>query len=519
MPIISNPAIEFTDVSVRYRVPKERLSGIKEFTIRWLQRRVQYVDFWALQDISFAIQPGEVFGVIGHNGAGKSTLLKVMAQVLRPVHGRVVMRGRMAPLLELGGGFHPELTGRENVFMNMALLGHTRSETQGLFDSLVSFAELWDFIDAPLRTYSTGMVARLGFAVATCIRPDILLVDEVLSVGDSQFQFKCLERMYDFQQQGTTIVIVSHSLGALESLCKRALWLDKGRIMGIGPVEEVVQEYISPRISVVEALKTDQPSVAGVQPDLPALAESEQKANHPSSTSATSSIHHLAITDRVSDYVELDEKSVIYPTKGIFNPSAGTVVAWIKIASGTQPIDAVIFHTNDSRYILYISLYYSLSRRQYIRKLVARAAGNRRVIDAYYGSSDFPEAGIIIQEDEAPKKHILIEDEWHMVAMTWDGYPDGRVRLFADGQCLAEKDYDARYDRGDDLPDSLAVGWRPAIWRGEVLRQADGDLKELRPDTLMRLADAGIQLRGLRLYQHALGVDEIRSLWGEGRVA
>jgi ABC-type polysaccharide/polyol phosphate transport system ATPase subunit len=235
--------IEFSDVAVRYRIPRERVSGIKEFAIRWMQRRIVYLDFWALDQISFQVHQGETFGVIGRNGAGKSTLLKVMAQVLFPTRGRVVMRGKLAPLLELGGGFHPELTGRENVFLNMALLGHARRETEQLFESIVDFSEIRDFIDAPLRTYSTGMVTRLGFSVATCSRPDILLVDEALSVGDISFQEKCMNRMRAFSSDGTTIIIVSHSLASIENFCQRALWLDRGRIRALGEVGDVIQQY------------------------------------------------------------------------------------------------------------------------------------------------------------------------------------------------------------------------------------------------------------------------------------
>lgn len=237
------PVILFEGVSVRYRVPRERVSGIKEFAIRWLQRRLAYEEFWAVRGVSFDVRKGEVFGIVGRNGAGKSTMLKVMARVLQPTQGRVVMRGRLAPLLELGGGFHPELNGRENVYLNMALLGYSRAETDRLFDSILEFAEVSDFIEAPLRTYSTGMVARLGFAVATCVRPDILLVDEVLSVGDTRFQEKCLDRMQSYRDQGTTIVIVSHSMGTISHFCSRALWLDHGQVKAMGDVDEVVNQY------------------------------------------------------------------------------------------------------------------------------------------------------------------------------------------------------------------------------------------------------------------------------------
>ncbi len=228
---------------MRYRVPRERVSGIKEFAIRALQRRLEFEDFWALQDVNFQVQRGEVFGIIGRNGAGKSTMLKVMARVLQPTRGRVVMRGRLAPLLELGGGFHSELVGRENVYLNMALLGYSSKQTDELFQAIVDFSEIGDFIDAPLRTYSTGMIARLGFAVATCVRPDILLVDEVLSVGDGRFQEKCLARMNSFQKQGTTIVIVSHSMATIQSFCNRALWLDAGQPRVVGDVSQVITQY------------------------------------------------------------------------------------------------------------------------------------------------------------------------------------------------------------------------------------------------------------------------------------
>lgn len=235
--------VKFEDVSVRYRVPRERMSGIKEYTIRWLQRRLSYEEFWALQDISFEVREGEVFGVIGRNGAGKSTMLKVMARVLHPTRGRVVMYGHVAPLLELGAGFHYELTGRENVFLNSALLGHSQHETEAMLPEIIGFAEIADFIDAPIRTYSTGMIARLGFAVATSSRPDILLVDEVLSVGDQRFQEKCLDRMRGFRESGTTIIIVSHSMHTIRSFCDRALWIDQGQIHAFGDVTEVVARY------------------------------------------------------------------------------------------------------------------------------------------------------------------------------------------------------------------------------------------------------------------------------------
>jgi ABC-2 type transport system ATP-binding protein len=235
--------IRLVSVSVRYRVPRERMASLKEFAIRWIQRRVEYVDFWALEEIDLAVERGEIFGVIGPNGAGKSTLLKTVAGVLHPTAGRVVVRGRVAPLLELGAGFHPELTGRENVYLYGTLLGSTRRELDGLFESIVDFAEIRDFIDAPLRTYSSGMTARLGFAVATSRFAEVLLVDEVLAVGDTRFQEKCRARMDSFRRLGATILFVSHDLPVIAAMCKRAVWLSGGRIQATGDARQVVGRY------------------------------------------------------------------------------------------------------------------------------------------------------------------------------------------------------------------------------------------------------------------------------------
>jgi ABC-2 type transport system ATP-binding protein/lipopolysaccharide transport system ATP-binding protein len=231
-------------VGVCYRTPNERIQTFKEFAIRWLQRKVKFREFWALKDVSLSIQKGETFGLIGHNGAGKSTLLKLVARVLRPTAGRVVVRGQIAPLLEFGAGFHGELTGRENVYLNGALLGFTRQEMDQKFERIVDFAELWDFIDAPIRTYSSGMYARLGFAVATDINPDVLLLDEVLSVGDSSFQQKSEARLQEFRDRGATTLLVSHSMPAIERMCRRAAWLDHGQVKAIGEAKEVIDAYL-----------------------------------------------------------------------------------------------------------------------------------------------------------------------------------------------------------------------------------------------------------------------------------
>jgi ABC-type polysaccharide/polyol phosphate transport system ATPase subunit len=235
--------ISLESVGVRYRAPDERISTFKEYLIRWLQRKIRHRDFWALRDVNLTIFSGETVGLIGHNGAGKSTLLKLIARVLRPTTGRVVVRGRVAPLLEFGAGFHSELTGRENVYLNGALLGFSNQEMEEKFERIVDFAELWDFIDAPLRTYSSGMSARLGFAVATDVKPDILIIDEVLSVGDEAFQRKSAARMQEFRDQGATIILVSHNMAIIEQICHRAVWLDHGRLMEAGEVKEIIKAY------------------------------------------------------------------------------------------------------------------------------------------------------------------------------------------------------------------------------------------------------------------------------------
>ncbi len=232
-------------LSIRFRIVHERIASIKEYVIRRLRGNMTYDDFWALKDVNMSVRRGEVFGIIGRNGAGKSTLLKVLARVLRPVHGRVMTRGRLVPLLEVGAGFHPELTGRENVFLNATLLGRSRGETRERFRDIVAFAELDDFIDMPLRTYSAGMMARLGFAVAVAWKPDIMIVDEMLSVGDASFQRKGLDRMRRLVTEGTTILLVTHSSDLVSSLCDRGIWLEAGTVRRSGPIRDVMSAYMA----------------------------------------------------------------------------------------------------------------------------------------------------------------------------------------------------------------------------------------------------------------------------------
>lgn len=240
--------INLDKVGVRYRIPSERISSFKEYSIRWIQRKVTHRDFWALQDVNLSVNRGETLGLIGHNGAGKSTMLKLIARVFRPTAGRVVVAGKVAPLLEFGAGFHPELTGRENIYLNGALMGFSRQEMEEKFKGIVDFAELWDFIDVPLRTYSSGMGARLGFAVATDVEPDILLIDEVLSVGDESFQRKSSARMQEFRDQGATTMLVSHNMDIVKKMCDRTAWLDHGQIKAVGKTSDVVQAYLQSQI-------------------------------------------------------------------------------------------------------------------------------------------------------------------------------------------------------------------------------------------------------------------------------
>lgn len=245
----STRCIELTAVSVMFRVPNERIRSFKEYVLSRLAMRIQYRDLWALREVTMQVQAGETFGVVGRNGAGKSTLLKVVCRVLRPTGGRVVIRGRVAPLLELGAGFHPDLTGRENIIMNATILGHSRSEILHSIDEIIAFSELDGFIDSPIRTFSSGMTARLGFAVATQFRPDILLLDEVLSVGDLGFQEKCLARIRRFRDQGTSILLVSHSVATIADHCDRVAWLENGLLAAVGTPSEVLPRYEAAMIS------------------------------------------------------------------------------------------------------------------------------------------------------------------------------------------------------------------------------------------------------------------------------
>jgi ABC-type polysaccharide/polyol phosphate transport system ATPase subunit len=230
-------------VSVRYRYEHDRPQSLKEFTIRRLTRRTDQQWIYALKEVDLEVLRGEVVGIIGRNGAGKSTLLKTISKIIRPTKGRVEVWGETAALLGVGSGFHIELSGRENVYLYSSILGRSEEETKDLFDSIVDFSGIDKFIDSPLRTYSTGMIARLGFAVAMAKRPNNLLVDEVLGVGDAAFREKCRARFESFRGRGSTIIIVTHSMGIVKSMCDRVVWLHQGRFELIGKPEEVIEPY------------------------------------------------------------------------------------------------------------------------------------------------------------------------------------------------------------------------------------------------------------------------------------
>ncbi|MBE0425208.1 MAG: ABC transporter ATP-binding protein [Nitrospirae bacterium] len=236
--------ISLQGVSVKYRLIKEKKRSFQAHLINYFKgKRIQIQVLWALRDISLNLNKGESLGIIGHNGAGKSTLLKVVSGVIKPAGGIVKVNGKIAPLIELSAGFDPELTGRENIYLNASILGFSRKEIDKKYDSVVEFSELRDFIDTPLKNYSSGMIARLGFSIATEVDPDILIIDEVLAVGDAWFKEKSKERILEFRKKGVTTLFVSHNMEEIKSLCSKVLWLEHGKIKMLGDPESVISEY------------------------------------------------------------------------------------------------------------------------------------------------------------------------------------------------------------------------------------------------------------------------------------
>ncbi len=235
--------IEVDNVSMCFNMAKEKHESLKEYVLAALHGKLQFEEFYALRDVTMNVKKGEFHGLIGLNGSGKSTLLKVISGVFKPTRGHVTVHGTIAPLIELGAGFDPDLTARENVYLNGTVLGLTPKYITERFDEIVEFSELQNFLDVPLKNYSSGMVARLGFAIATLTKPDVLIADEILAVGDFKFQEKCENRMHELLSGGTTVLLVSHTIGQVERMCSRVTWLEKGRVRMEGSADEVCKAY------------------------------------------------------------------------------------------------------------------------------------------------------------------------------------------------------------------------------------------------------------------------------------
>ena len=237
-------AVVVNNVSMKFNLATERVDNFKEYFVRKLKfKSTTFDEFWALQDVSFSINKGEPFALIGSNGSGKSTMLKIISGILTPTRGNIKVNGNIAPLIELGAGFDYELTGRENIFLNGALLGHSKRTMLEKYDEIVDFSELINFIDTPVKNYSSGMLARLGFSIATIVKPEILIVDEILAVGDQTFQNKCHKRMEEMMSGGTTVVLVSHSAEDVRRICQKAAWIDKSYLRFVGDVNEALDLY------------------------------------------------------------------------------------------------------------------------------------------------------------------------------------------------------------------------------------------------------------------------------------
>lgn len=235
--------IEAENITVSFKMMKDRVKSIKEYAVQLLKGNIRYEEFLALKDVSFNIDKGEVMGIIGRNGAGKSTLLKVVSGILKPSSGKITLKGNVVPMLELGSGFDFDLSGRENVFLNGSILGYDEKFLKSKFDEILEFSELGEFIDVPIRNYSSGMVMRLAFSVASLVNPEILIVDEILAVGDSAFQEKSKAKMSELMSGGTTVLFTSHSIEQIKEMCDRVLWLDHGTVMDIGKPDEICDKY------------------------------------------------------------------------------------------------------------------------------------------------------------------------------------------------------------------------------------------------------------------------------------
>lgn len=239
----NKPMVEVNGLGIRFNLAKERVDSLKEYFLKFTKGALHFEEFWALRNVSLTIEKGDFYGLVGINGSGKSTLLKTVAGVFKPTEGSVKVNGTIAPLIELGAGFDMDLTARENIFLNGAVLGFSKDHMMEKFDDIVNFSELHDFLDVPLKNYSSGMVARIAFAIATATKPDILIADEILAVGDYAFQEKCEQRMKELLDGGTTVIFVSHSIDQVKRMCNKATWLEKGKVIMTGDAETVCDAY------------------------------------------------------------------------------------------------------------------------------------------------------------------------------------------------------------------------------------------------------------------------------------
>lgn len=237
------PMIEVNNVSMRFRMANDNIGSIKEYLVQLLKKRLKYSEFEAVKNVSFTVEKGETIGLIGHNGAGKSTMLKIISRIMKPTEGTVIVRGNVVPMLELGSGFDHDMTGRENIFLNGAILGYSEEFLKSKLQEIIDFSELGDFIDMPIRNYSSGMLARLAFSVASVVNPEILIVDEILSVGDADFQEKSHQRMLELMGGGTTVLFVSHDLGQIREMCNKVVWLEHGKVQMYGSTQEICDAY------------------------------------------------------------------------------------------------------------------------------------------------------------------------------------------------------------------------------------------------------------------------------------
>lgn len=241
--MMNETKIKIDNISMRFSLANDKILSLKEYVIAMITGKLKYEEFWALKNVSFEIYKGEVIGIIGHNGAGKSTLLKIISGILQPTNGTVIKNGNIVPMLELGSGFDYDLSGRENIFLNGAILGYSKEFLNEKYDEIVAFSELGRFIDVPIRNYSSGMMMRLAFSIATVVNPDILIVDEILAVGDADFQEKSRKRMIELMGGGTTVLFVSHDLKQIRDMCNRVVWLEHGEIKMVGDTILVCNKY------------------------------------------------------------------------------------------------------------------------------------------------------------------------------------------------------------------------------------------------------------------------------------